>query len=108
MYKDAKILSKKLLNEKKKEIVKYLSSAIHGRRLYAYGGIMRKIASDLKIKDIDKTNFIDINDKCEMDESLAKMILIYRWNMGVSNYILENRIELKRTGTAVTQAHYQY
>ena len=92
-YKDAEILNKKLSDDKKDEIVKSLSSAIHGRRIYAYGGVMKEIAAELKIKDADKADLVKVNDY-EINSALAKMILIYRWNMGVSNYALSKKIEL--------------
>jgi plasmid rolling circle replication initiator protein Rep len=86
-YKDAEILNKKLSDEKKTEVIKYLSGALHQRRLYAYGGVMKDIAAELKIKDIDKADLVNVNDE-KIDSSLATMILRYRWNMGISNYVL--------------------
>ena len=86
-YKDAEILSKKLSDDKKDDVVKYLSGALHGRRLYAYGGVMKEIAAELKIKDDDL-----IKDG-GIDSSLATMILSYHWNVGVSNYTLAKKKE---------------
>ena len=91
-YKDAEILNKKLSDDKKSEVVKYLSGALHGRRLYAYGGIMKDIAAELKIQDIDKTDLVKVDDD-NIDSSLAKMILTYHWNMGISNYTLVKKTE---------------
>ena len=93
-YKDAEILNKKLSDDKKDEVVKYLSGAIHGRRLYAYGGVMKEIAAELKLKDVDKADLIKTSDDYEINSSLAKMILTYHWNVGVSNYTLAKKIEL--------------
>jgi plasmid rolling circle replication initiator protein Rep len=89
-YKDAEILSKKLSEDKKDDVVKYLSGALHGRRLYAYGGVMKEIVAELKIKDEDK---LDLKEDGEIDSSLAKMILSYHWNVGVSNYTLAKKVE---------------
>ena len=86
-YKDAEILHKNLSDDTKDDVVKYLSGALHQRRLYAYGGVMKDIAAELKIRDIDKADLIKVDDD-KIDPSLAKAILSYRWNMGVSNYIL--------------------
>jgi len=85
-YKDAEILNKKLSDEKQETVVKYLSSALHGRRLYAYGGVMKEIAAELKLNDIDKVDLVNVNDDADINPSLATMIVMYRWNMGVSNY----------------------
>lgn len=89
-YKDAEILSKKLSDDRKDDIVKNLSGALHGRRLYAYGGVMKEIAAELKIKNDDK---LDLKEDGEIDLSLAKMILSYHWNVGVSNYTLAKKME---------------
>jgi plasmid rolling circle replication initiator protein Rep len=90
-YKDAEILSKKLSDDNKDDVVKCLSGALHGRRLYAYGGVMKEIAAELKIKD---ENELDLKKDGEIDLSLAKMILSYHWNVGVSNYTLAKKIEV--------------
>jgi plasmid rolling circle replication initiator protein Rep len=92
-YKDASILNKTLSDDKKDDVVKSLSCALHQRRLYAYGGVMKEIAAELKIKDIDKADLIKVDDG-KIDYSLAKMILTYRWNMGVSNYMLVKETEI--------------
>ncbi|MCL2254987.1 MAG: protein rep [Lachnospiraceae bacterium] len=89
-YKDAEILSKKLSEEKKEAVVENLSGALHGRRLYAYGGIMKEIAAELKLNE-DKADLVNVNDDAEINPSLATMIVTYNWNMGVSNYIFTKR-----------------
>jgi plasmid rolling circle replication initiator protein Rep len=91
-YKDARILHKKLTDDKKVDVVKYLSSALHGRRLYAYGGVMKSIAAELKIKDIEKSDLVKVDDE-NINSSLVKMILRYSWNVGVSNYTFSKVIK---------------
>ena len=90
-YKDAQILHKTLSDDKKAEVVKYLSGALHGRRLYAYGGVMKDVAAELKIKDVDKANLVKVDDDDKINTSVAKAVLTYRWSMGVSNYILAEK-----------------
>jgi len=88
-YKDAEILNKILTDEKKSEVVMALSNAFHGRRLYAYGGCMKTIAAELKVSDIDKADLVNVGDEAdeaEINSELAKMILNYRWDMGLSVY----------------------
>jgi plasmid rolling circle replication initiator protein Rep len=80
-YKDAEILTDKLSEKEKDEVVQSLSSALHGRRLYAYGGLMKEVAAELKL---DENKMID--DAEEINPELAKMILTYRWDFGISNY----------------------
>ena len=86
-YKDAEILTDKLADKEKDEVVQSLSSALHGRRLYAYGGIMKEIAKELKLDE----NKVDVTD--EVNPELAKMILTYRWDFGISNYRLVKEIK---------------
>ena len=83
-YKTAAILNKKLSDDKKDDVVKNLSSALHGRRLYAYGGVMKEIAAELK--GIAKRDRAEVEK--DINEPLARMILRYNWNMGVSDYVL--------------------
>ena len=93
-YKDAEVLTDKLSEEEKDDVVQSLSTALHGRRLYAYGGIMKDIVKELKA-DGNK-----IDDTDEINTELAKMILTYRWDFGISNYrfIKEVKIEKNREG----------
>jgi len=79
-YKDAEILTDKLAEQEKDNVVQSLSSALHGRRLYAYGGVMKEIAAELKF---DENKMVDDD---EINPELAKMILTYRWDFGISNY----------------------
>jgi len=92
-YKDATILKDILSDDTKAEIIKYLSVALHQRRLYAYGGVMKEIAAELKLKDVDKADLIKTSDDYEINSSVAKMILSYCWSMGLSNYILVKKVE---------------
>ena len=89
-YKDAEILNNILSDEKKAEVVKSLSTAFHGRRLYAYGGCMKTIAAELKVSVTDKSDLVNVgdddDDEPEINAGLAKMILNYRWDMGLSVY----------------------
>jgi plasmid rolling circle replication initiator protein Rep len=99
-YKDAEILTETLSDDTKAEVVKYLSAALHQRRLYAYGGIMKEIAAELKIKDADKADLISVDDD-KINSSLAKMILSYRWSMGISNYKLVKTVDKESGETQI-------
>lgn len=79
--------------------VEVLDTALHGRRLLAYGGLLKKIAKELK----DKGRIQDSEDKsvdlvtvegtpegCTCATCGSDMIeTLYRWNIGVSNYVRE-------------------
>ena len=92
IYKDAEILTDKLAEQEKDNVVQALSSALHGRRLYAYGGIMKEIAAELKF---DENKMVDDDD--EINPELAKMILTYRWDFGISNYRFVKEIKPEKT-----------
>jgi hypothetical protein len=53
---------------------------------------MKEIAAELKLKDIDKADLVKIDDD-NINPSLVKMVLLYSWNMGVSNYTLARKRE---------------
>jgi len=91
-YKDAEILTDKLAEKEKDNAVQSLSSALHGRRLYAYGGIMKEVAAEL---NLEENKMID--DDEEINPELAKMILTYRWDFGISNYRFVKEIKLEET-----------
>jgi len=99
-YKDSEILNNILTDEKKIEVVKALSTAFHGRRLYAYGGCMKTIAAELKAKDAaDKAEAeADEADESEINDGPAKTILSYRWDMSLSLYLRYEKNEKKEKG----------
>jgi len=87
-YKDAEILKIAMSGDKKVEVVKGMCDAFHQRKLYAYGGLMKSIAAELKIKDADKSDLVTV-DGDKLNGNIAAAILRYRWNVGLSNYVLD-------------------
>lgn len=82
--KDSEILtSDKQLTDK---LVDVLSSALHRRRLFAYGGILKKIAKELNADDPDKGDLVHIDDDA-VREDIASLIEHYQWHFGVKNYV---------------------
>lgn len=61
------------------ELVKTLDAALHGRRLTAFGGMMKEIHKELNLDDTENG---DIGR-----EDLASVLISYHWNIGLSNYV---------------------
>lgn len=72
------------------KLVKILGEALRGRRLYAFGGLMKEIAKQLGIedKDVGEGDLIH-EDGEELRPDIDYILQVYRWNIGLSNYLLE-------------------
>ena len=82
-------------NELTDRLVKNLSSSLKGRRLYAFGGILKEIAKSMGIEEIDNDDLLN-SDSDEMREDVAKHIVeVYRWSMNFRNYkkVIDPRLE---------------
>lgn len=67
------------------KLVAILDGALYRRRLYAYGGILKKIAKELKV---DKPEETDLNiDEDTMRADIATVLEFYKWNFGLGNYV---------------------
>jgi plasmid rolling circle replication initiator protein Rep len=64
------------------KLVGTLGKALKGRRLYAYGGILKQIAKELNAAQPDNGDETIRND-------VGEMVVTYRWNMGLANYYRE-------------------
>jgi len=66
-------------------LIAVLSQSLRGRRLYAFGGIMKQVASELKMLDKEgKENLIQIGDTIRDD--VAQLLVKFRWQLNTSNY----------------------
>ena len=78
--------------EKTADVVAQLSSALHGRRLVQFGGILRDIKRELKLKDAeeggDLVNTSDEKTECTCPVCGADTIHhLYKWFSDVRDYI---------------------
>jgi len=65
--------------EKMDSIVAVLSDALHGRRLYAFGGLMKEVAKRIDAESLDIAS--------DVREDISEMLVErYRWDYGLSNY----------------------
>lgn len=69
-------------------VVGALSKALRGRRLYAYGGCLKEIAKRLNVKP-DEGDLIHVDDDGIMRDDVGYMLVVYRWHMGLAEYIAD-------------------
>lgn len=67
------------------KLVEILSSALRNRRLFAFGGILKKISKELKVDQMDPDDLVNVGEET-MREDVATVLEIYRWNFGFANY----------------------
>jgi plasmid rolling circle replication initiator protein Rep len=76
------------------KLVSEFGKAIKGRRLYAYGGIMKVIAKQLNLDA--KANFTpgEIRDKAGniLRKDIDYILSNYRWNVGLTRYNYEGKV----------------
>lgn len=70
------------------KLVEVLSTSLRGRRLYAFGGILKQIAKQIGIEEVAEGDLIHIDDE-KIRDDIATALVLYRWNFGLSNYIKE-------------------
>ncbi len=73
-----------------------LDTALHGRRLCAFGGMMKEIHKKLNLDDADNGDLI-LTDSEKVNEELLSILVRYRWNVGVQDYVLEEVREAEKT-----------
>lgn len=69
-------------------LVEVLGKALKGRRLYAYGGILKQIAKKLNAEKLDD-DLVHIDEDKTVRGDVRQIIVTYRWNMGLANYYRE-------------------
>lgn len=73
-------------SERNDYLVEIYSSALRGRRLYAFGGIMKVIAKELKLEDVETGDLVNVDGQ-EIREDVATAIITYHFNFGIGDYI---------------------
>jgi hypothetical protein len=66
-------------------LVLILGKSLKGRRLYAFGGLLKQIAAKFSATTPDEGDLVHVGDetiRCDV----ATVIERYRWNFGVANY----------------------
>jgi len=73
------------------KVVEVLGQALKGRRLFAFGGVLKNIAKQLKAEDLGSGDLINISEDAEMREEIADVLILYKWDFGLSDYIRQDR-----------------
>lgn len=68
------------------KVVEVLSNSLHGRRLFAFGGVMKVIAKQMGVKEVAEGDLVHIDEECIRND-VATVLEVYRWNFGLANYI---------------------
>lgn len=72
------------------EAVKTFGSALHGRRLTAFGGVFDDVAKKLQLDDCENGDLIHIDDS-DIRPDVGYMILKYSWSCGAYKLIEASR-----------------
>jgi len=75
------------------KVVDVLGTSLKGRRLHAYGGILKEIAKRLKIKENPKEDdLIVLNENDTIREDVSNLIAVYKWDYGLSDYFRQGKL----------------
>lgn len=83
--KDKTVFSKDL--DLTDRLVDCLTRALFRKRLYAFGGLMAKVAKQLKLDKPDEGDLIKVGDDEAMREDVANALIAYRWDFGLLDYV---------------------
>jgi len=75
-------------NDMTDKLVSILNSSMKGRRLFAFGGLLKQIAKQLGIEELAEGDLVHIDEE-KLREDVATVLEVYRWNFGLANYIRE-------------------
>ena len=67
------------------DVIRCLSGALHHRRLVHFGGIFKKVASDLNLDDAEDGDLVHVDG--DINGALAYMIVRYQWSCGAYKMI---------------------
>jgi len=68
-------------------VVAALTTALHRRRLFAFGGILFTIAKRLKMDKPEEGDLININEDNTIREDIFNQLVAYKWDFGLQNYV---------------------
>ena len=68
------------------KLVSVLNGSLRGRRLFAFGGILKVIAKQINIAEVAEGDLVHIDDE-QIREDVATVLEVYRWNFGLANYV---------------------
>jgi plasmid rolling circle replication initiator protein Rep len=82
--KDSDLIQKD--DKKTIQVVEILSKALRGRRLFAYGGTLKKIAKQLKMDKPGDGDLVNIDEKEKIRDDIIAAATVYKWDFGLQDY----------------------
>lgn len=73
-------------NELTDKLIEVLSTSLKGRRLFAFGGLLKQIAKQIGIEELAEGDLVHIDEE-KVREDVATVLEVYRWNFGLANYV---------------------
>ena len=67
------------------KVVDVLGKALHRRRLFAYGGLLKEIAKRIKA-DREAEDLVNLTEESTMREDVAQALIVYKWDFGLADY----------------------
>lgn len=67
-------------------LVSVLDSSLKGRRLFAFGGLLKQIAKEIGLREVAEGDLVHIDDEA-IRIDVATVLEVYRWNFGIANYV---------------------
>lgn len=78
---------------KRDEVVKTLALALHGRRLCAFGGLLKQVSKELGQERLGEGDLVHVEgDAVKVRADMIEGLEIYTWSQGIGNYVREKRI----------------
>ena len=63
-----------------------LDTALAGRRLISFTGIMKKVKADLNLDDIENGDLVNVDGESDINDELNYVIRRYSWHVGYNAY----------------------
>jgi plasmid rolling circle replication initiator protein Rep len=67
-------------------VVDVLGSALRNRRLFAFGGVLKKIAMHLKADRPEDGDLVNIDEDATIRNDVAQALIEYKWDFGLRDY----------------------
>lgn len=85
--------------EKRDEVLKVFADALHGRRLCAFGGLLKQVAKELGQERLGEGDLVHVEgEDAKIRADILDGLEIFTWSQGVGNYVREKRIRMPSNG----------
>lgn len=88
--KDSDYIDPRLSDEQAAAVLRDYTIALYRRRLTAFGGILKQVARQLDVEDMDGGDLVRSDDDAVRTDIL-EMVEHYNWRLGAGDYVLARR-----------------